>query len=292
VIVTRLASSTIALRALVALGQAPDGRRVADLAAILGVPFTSIERALAILGEDGLIDRRERRYSVVESARTRAATQFAIAFVAPAELLAAVTRANRAVEFCGQDERGAVVVVRRFADLLDEAALARFVEAFRSVTNVSVDVVQKSALRDRLAVDDAPRMRAQQMRILAGSLDRTFPDPRRRGDPAALPLGALHPTLKVPSERRLRDLARRYHLRRIAAFGSATREDFRPDSDIDLVVEMREGHRPRLGEAVRLMSEVEDLFGRDVDVLTGPIARPDLRARIERDAVVLYDAAR
>ena len=35
------------------------------------------------------------------------------------------------------------------------------------------------------------------------------------------------------------------------AFGSATRADFRPDSDVDLIVEPRPGGRPRVGEIVR-----------------------------------------
>jgi hypothetical protein len=130
------------------------------------------------------------------------------------------------------------------------------------------------------------------MRVLTGSVHRTFPDRTNHGDPSAASLGRLHPSLSSPSQSRLADLARRYHLRRISAFGSSTREDFRSDSDVDLLVEPRSGHRPRLGESVRLNSEVEDLFARDFDLLTGPIAESAFRERIARDLVVLYDAAR
>jgi predicted nucleotidyltransferase len=41
-----------------------------------------------------------------------------------------------------------------------------------------------------------------------------------------------------------------------------------------------------------MIADAEDLFGRDVDLLTAPGGRPALAARIAREAVVLYDAAR
>ncbi len=74
------------------------------------------------------------------------------------------------------------------------------------------------------------------MRVLTGTIDRTFPDRTRRGDFEGRPLGRLNEGVRVPSGRRLRDLAREYGLRRILVFGSATRADFRPDSDVDLLV--------------------------------------------------------
>lgn len=56
------------------------------------------------------------------------------------------------------------------------------------------------------------------------------------------------------TRQRLRALAREYGLRRILAFGSATRADFRPDSDIDLLVEPVPGHHLGLDERVSLMA--------------------------------------
>jgi uncharacterized protein len=226
------------------------------------------------------------------SRRTEIVIRFALAMLEPAESLAMIARANPAVEFCGQDDQGFLLVVRRFADPVDEGQLIRVLEDLRETVDATVEAVDKSALRDRLLTDDRPRRRARGMQVLTGSVDRSFPDRTRRGDPASRPLHALHPSLPQASQRRLRELAKRYHLRRIAAFGSATREDFRTDSDVDLLVEPAAGHRPRLGEIVRLNSEAESLFGRDVDLLSGPVTDPILRARIERDAVVLYDAAR
>ena len=266
--------------------------RVSELCSILRIPFSTADRALEILSTDGLAERRGAMYVTVPSRRTEIVLRFAIAMLDPGESLPIVARANPAVEFCGQDDQGFLLVTRRFADPIDEGRVIAFVEDLRETVDATVEVVDKSVLRDRLLTDDGPRRRALEMEVLAGSIERTFPDRTRHGDPASPPLHALHPSLPQASQRRLRDLAKRYHLRRISAFGSATREDFRADSDVDLLVEPEAGHRPRLGEIVRLNSEAESLFGRDVDLLSGPVTDPALRARIERDAVVLYDAAR
>ena len=284
-------SSPLALRIAVALDQAPHGRRTSELAASLAAPFTSIERALDVLVSDAIVASQAHLHSLVESQQAGATVRMAAAFLDPMELLAAVSRTNRSVEFCGHDEDGFVMITRRFADLEDEAVRARFLTLLLEVRDIRVEMMGKGALRDRLAVDDAARGRALRMTVLAGSVDRSFPDRTRHGDPSARPLGRLHPSLPMPSQRRLRTLARRYHLRQISAFGSATRADFRSDSDVDLLVEARAGHSPRIGEMARLSSEVEDLFGRDVDLLAGPVAA-DLRTRIDRDAVVLYGSGR
>ena len=155
-----------------------------------------------------------------------------------------------------------------------------------------VDFMRKEDVREQLLSDLRPRRRAAGMRVLAGSVDRTFPDRTRHGDFEARPLGRLNEAVAAPSSRRLRELAREYRLSRILAFGSATRADFRPDSDIDLLVEPVPGRKLGLNERVGLMADAERLFGRDVDVLMAPVRRASLAQRISRDGVVLYDAAR
>ncbi len=72
---------------------------------------------------------------------------------------------------------------------------------------------------------------------MIGTIDRTLPDRTRRGDFERRPLRRLNEGVRAPSGRLLRDLAREYGLRRILVFGSATRADFRSDSDVDLLVE-------------------------------------------------------
>ena len=180
---SRLVASDHGLRGLVALSQQPEGLRPAELAAILGVPFSSAERALRVLEDDGLVEHADRRFTAVAGARGAAALRFALAMLEPVEILTAVARANRAVEFAGTDEQGVVLVVRRFAEPADESLLhAALADLGAFHPELQIEILDKSALRDRLLDDLAPRERALRMRVLAGSVDRSFPDriqPRR-----------------------------------------------------------------------------------------------------------------
>lgn len=231
--------------------------------------------------------------SSVDSPRARAATHFALDFLPPDAALAALARGNEAVEFAGVDDLGALIVFRRFAEPGSEGRLREAVATLRRFApDLTVEFAAKEDLREQLLSDLAPRRRAAGMRVLTGTIDRTFPDRTRRGDFEARPLGRLNEGVRAPSGRRLRGLARAYGLRRILVFGSATRADFRPDSDVDLLVETIPGHRLGLNERVSLAADAERLFGRDVDLLTAPVRRASLADRIKRDGVVLYDASR
>ena len=205
-----------------------------------------------MLEDDELAQRRDRRFVPIAGARAEAAGRFALAMAEPIEALAVVARANRAVEFAGADARGVVLVVRRFAEPADEALLQDALAGLRALHGeLRVELLDKSALREQLLDDRTPRGRALGMRILAGSVDRSFPDRTRHGDEDAPLLRGLHDGVAVPSGRRLRALARRHSLRRLVAFGSATRADFRPDSDLDLLVELASGPPPRPAPARR-----------------------------------------
>ena len=129
------------------------------------------------------------------------------------------------------------------------------------------------------------------MRVLAGSVDRSFPDRTRHGDEGAPLLRRLHDGVAVPSDRRLRALARRHGLRRVVAFGSATRADFRPDSDLDLLVEPVAGRRFGLRQRAALVADAETLFERDVDLVAAGEVRPALAERIAREGVILHGPA-
>jgi predicted nucleotidyltransferase len=91
----------------------------------------------------------------------------------------------------------------------------------------------------------------------------------------------------------LRDLAQRYHIRRLVLFGSAARGELRPDSDVDLLVEFEPGQAPSLWAAQELQADFSHLFGdRPVDISPPEILRnPYRRKTIEPDLKVLYEAA-
>src|SRR5205807_5551801 len=100
--------------------------------------------------------------------------------------------------------------------------------------------------------------------------------------------GGLRMALKlnIPREA-LADFCRRNHIRRLAFFGSVLREDFGPDSDLDILVEFEPGHVPGLA-FFGLQDELSNLLGRQVDLNTPGCFRPELRDRIEQDAEVVY----
>ena len=77
----------------------------------------------------------------------------------------------------------------------------------------------------------------------------------------------------------------RHGVRRSAIFGSRARGDAADDSDLDLLVELPLG--ATLLDLVALQQELEESVGKKVDVLTYAGLHPLLRARIEREAVVL-----
>jgi predicted nucleotidyltransferase len=289
---TRLIASEHALRALLLLSQRGDSQR-SEVAEALDISYTGAEKALDILVADGLVGLSGRRFALVDSLRAREAIRFAFAFLPVEAGLAALTRGNEAVEFAGIDESGALIVLRRFAGPAVEHRLRDAVALLQQLSpDVDVQFATKEELREQLLDDLAPRRRAVGMRVLTGTVDLSFPDRTRHGDPDARPLGHLNEGIRAPSGRRLRALAREYGLRRILAFGSATRADLRPDSDLDLLVEPAPGHHLGLSERVSLNADAERLFGRDVDLLMAPVRRPSLTERIDRDGVVLYDAAR
>jgi len=59
---------------------------------------------------------------------------------------------------------------------------------------------------------------------------------------------------------------RRYQVRELALFGSVLRQDYRPDSYIDLLVSFEPGARVTFLTRARMQRELEALFGRKVDV--------------------------
>ena len=96
----------------------------------------------------------------------------------------------------------------------------------------------------------------------------------------------------IPDRQALAALCRRHSVRRLALFGSVLREDFGPESDIDVLVEFEPGRTPGFFRLFDLGDELSGLFGgRRVDLQTREDLSPYFRDRVLRDARVLYDAA-
>lgn len=70
------------------------------------------------------------------------------------------------------------------------------------------------------------------------------------------------------SRAQLRDFCERWAITELALFGSVLRKDFRPNSDVDVLVTFAPTAHPTLLDLAHMQSELETLFGRKVDLLT------------------------
>jgi hypothetical protein len=281
-------SSQHGLVALAALEQSADGLQLTELARALDVSVSSAQAALRALTEDAFATRtpgRPIRYQLTEHGR-EAATRILdlIARRHQESLLRAALRVNPAVEFAGLDRRGLLLVLRWDATPSDELTLNRMLE------RLPVDVARfgHDEVREQLLGDQTLAARAARSRVLVGSVPRSFPDPFRHGDPDAPRLGGLHPDVRRPSRRALAQVARRYGLSEIRVFGSAVHADFRPDSDVDVMVKRKRGVRRRLEDDLALRRDLEALVGREVDVSDASVLRDPIRAKAETEGVVVY----
>lgn len=87
---------------------------------------------------------------------------------------------------------------------------------------------------------------------------------------------------------RIAELCRRHHIRKLALFGSAVRDDFGPDSDVDVLVRFEPGV-PVGFRIFDIEEELSRLFGgRRVDIVNEKYLNPRLKDRILAEAVVQY----
>lgn len=83
---------------------------------------------------------------------------------------------------------------------------------------------------------------------------------------------------------------RRHHIRRLALFGSVLRDDFRPNSDVDVLVEFDPEHVPGFS-FVAVQDELSELLGRRVDLHTPASLSRHIREDVVREAEICYAAA-
>jgi hypothetical protein len=79
--------------------------------------------------------------------------------------------------------------------------------------------------------------------------------------------------------------------KRIALFGSVARGEDRADSDVDILVELKEpGSRPPIGlKWFGLEQELGGLLGREVELVSADALSPYVRTQVEAELVVLYE---
>jgi len=91
--------------------------------------------------------------------------------------------------------------------------------------------------------------------------------------------------IDIPKDK-LRDFCRKWKVTEFALFGSVTRpEDFREDSDVDVLVRFADGAPWSLFDMVDMREELIGIFGRDVDILTRR-GIEDSRNYLRREAIL------
>lgn len=93
----------------------------------------------------------------------------------------------------------------------------------------------------------------------------------------------------IPQEK-IASFCRKYYIRKLALFGSVLRNDFRPDSDIDVLVEFFPGHVPGLA-FFTMETELGEILGRKVDLHTPQFLNRRFRDKVMAEAEVQYVAA-
>jgi predicted nucleotidyltransferase len=98
-------------------------------------------------------------------------------------------------------------------------------------------------------------------------------------------------SIPIPS-RKIAYFCRRHYIRRLSLFGSVLRDDFRPDSDIDVLIEFEPGKTPGFLRLADIETELSGLFGgRMVDLRTPQDLSRYFRDQVVAEARVQYTAA-
>jgi len=93
--------------------------------------------------------------------------------------------------------------------------------------------------------------------------------------------------IEVPQEEIAR-FCRRNHIKKLAFFGSVLRDDFGPDSDVDVLVEFEHGHTPGLA-FFEMQDELSRILGRKVDFVSAAgLQNPFRRHEILRTPPVVF----
>jgi hypothetical protein len=92
----------------------------------------------------------------------------------------------------------------------------------------------------------------------------------------------------IPSPQVISDFCKKYYIRRLSLFGSILRNDFNPESDIDILIEFEPGHTPGF-DFFFIENELSKMMGRKVDLQTPGFLSPVIRHTVMREAMTVYE---
>jgi uncharacterized protein len=98
----------------------------------------------------------------------------------------------------------------------------------------------------------------------------------------------MNSTVIIPKDK-IRDFCERNHINRLSFFGSIQRDDFTPQSDIDILVEFEEGFTPGFFRLIDMEEELSSILkGRKVDLRTPEDLSRYFREEVKKESEVCY----
>ncbi|MDD5189533.1 MAG: nucleotidyltransferase domain-containing protein [Dehalococcoidales bacterium] len=110
-----------------------------------------------------------------------------------------------------------------------------------------------------------------------------------KNEPAISQPQAKNANILIPEDK-IKEFCVKHHILKLSFFGSVTRDDFRPESDIDVLVEFAPGQVPGFG-IIALEDELSNILKRKVDLRTPNDLSKYFRSQVIREAKVQYEVA-
>jgi predicted nucleotidyltransferase len=98
-------------------------------------------------------------------------------------------------------------------------------------------------------------------------------------------MGKAH--IELPGEK-MPEFCKKYHIRKLSLFGSVLHGNFRPDSDVDLLVEFDPRHIPGFLKLALMEQELSEVIGKKVDLRTPHELSKYFRDEVLSEAEVQY----
>jgi predicted nucleotidyltransferase len=99
----------------------------------------------------------------------------------------------------------------------------------------------------------------------------------------------IQPHLELPRDKII-EFCKKYPIRKLSLFGSVLRDDFRPDSDVDVLVEFEPEAKISYFDLAGMQIDLEEILGRPVDIGTPDMLSTYIRMNVLEGAQVLYES--
>jgi predicted nucleotidyltransferase len=279
-------------RLLLVLAGAGRPLSLRELAHAVGVYDSSARYAVIRLVERAIVRHADGRYSLTAGGDLLDfQVRHSVRAMGAVDALRLMVAPNRSIAFVSLRRGGATADVV-LAQVVEPSDVLRLRELAKRYLGLELHEHEYRELQGTTVQDQAAlgllRQQITKGELVKGDSAR-LPRPGVRGDfTRARPLHRPNPQLPRLSRRTLQRLGRRYELAGLSLFGSAVRADFRPDSDVDVLVRYRPEARRTIASSSGLRDELSEHLGHGVDLVDERSIDPDLRANIARDIVRLY----